>query len=721
MLGVTLLRSAHFRSQRVALPLGLALATAVAYGASGLAHTGGEWTAPLDDAYIYYQYAKTLAGGHPFAYIPGDLPTTGATSLLHLVLLAPWFLVGVRGAAAVAVTFAGGTLALAATLWLVRDLLEARAGRETALWGTLLFAASGPLAWGFLSGMELPLVHLLFVASCHALLTPASTRRRALLLSALALARPEGLLFPLALLAARLALPRLGPARAEAAEAPGSASDRRHPPPELSSTPALPSARALAIPVLVGLLPFALALLLTGTPSLQSLRAKALLFEGSTTPGEIVARGGAFFATVVKGLLGGGTAEPASALSANRWQVGTFFPPLFLGLFLVGVLPEAADEARRRHAGFFLPAVVWFFGGLLLESSLLPYPSHWNRYEMPFFPLFLIGSLLGATRLAAWIGEARGGGALLRGGLALALAWSLVGWATLAVGFGRNARDIRDQHVAAGRWIAANLPPAARVALNDAGALAYFGGRRVLDLLGLVSRGPTEPTNEGVGALYEYLEALPPDARPTHFAVYPDWFQLGDAGIFGQTLHTAPLFRPSIAGSPLPLTISAADWSLARSGDAPLTTPSGWRAVDALDVADLASEARHGYRFRRPGPGLPESEAHALAYAGEEGTRIADGGRLLAGGERFVASVRAGEETYLVARADGPFLLDVRANGARVGAWSHPGESGRWSEAGFRIPADRVTSTTLAIEIDTPVGFGQRGYRIYHYWLCQRG
>ena len=42
-----------------------------------------------------------------------------------------------------------------------------------------------------------------------------------------------------------------------------------------------------------------------------------------------------------------------------------------------------------------------------------------------------------------------------------------------------------------GRWIDANLPPASRVAINDAGALAYFGNRPVIDLIGLVSRGPT--------------------------------------------------------------------------------------------------------------------------------------------------------------------------------------------------------------------------------------
>lgn len=699
--------------------------SAAAYGTSGLLHTRGEWTAPLDDPYIYYRYAQSFAAGHPFSYQPGDPPTTGATSLLHLLLLVPWFLAGVRGSGAVVVTFAGAALCLAATLWLLRDLLERRAGREAALWGTFLYAASGPIAWGTFSGMEIPLVDLFLVASCRAILIPSSGRARALALAGLALSRPEGHLFALALLAlalgARAWRAWAGRARAAGDESPGDArgGDARGEPVR-SDTPPPPTPAALLLPAALGFLPFLLSLALTGTPSLQSLRAKALLFEGSTTAGELAARGADYFAFVVKGLFAGAEADPSGALSANRGQVGTFFPPLAFALFVLGVLPGAAEEARRARPAFFLPAAAWFFGGLLLESALLPYSSHWNRYEMPFFPLFLIGVVLGAERLRAWVGPERGGPALARGILGLFLAYSAVGWAQLAVGFGRNARDIHDQHVAAARWIDASLPPDARVAVNDAGALAYFGRRPILDLLGLVSRGPTDPVNEGAGALYEHLESLPAARRPTHFAIYPDWMRLSDSGLLGTPVHTAPLFRPSIAGSPQPLTIYPASWALAGSGERPLGLPPGWRVVDALDVADLASERRHAYRFRRPGPGLPESDALALAYAGEGAPRVADGGRLLAGGERFRAAVRPGVETFLVARTDGPFVLDVRVGGRRAGTWTYNGPQGVFSEGGFPIARELVVSPEAEISLEVPPALGQRGYRIFHYWVCQR-
>jgi len=51
--------------------------------------TGGELSLPLDDSFIYLQYARVIAQGHPFVYSPGNAPTTGATSLLWPFLLLP--------------------------------------------------------------------------------------------------------------------------------------------------------------------------------------------------------------------------------------------------------------------------------------------------------------------------------------------------------------------------------------------------------------------------------------------------------------------------------------------------------------------------------------------------------------------------------------------------------------------------------------------------------
>lgn len=55
-------------SQRLAVGILIASAVAVSvlFLASMLDYTGGGLSAPLDDSFIYFQYAKRLSEGHPF-------------------------------------------------------------------------------------------------------------------------------------------------------------------------------------------------------------------------------------------------------------------------------------------------------------------------------------------------------------------------------------------------------------------------------------------------------------------------------------------------------------------------------------------------------------------------------------------------------------------------------------------------------------------------------
>ena len=52
--------------------------------------------APLDDAYIHFQYAKQMALGQPWQYNSGDPISTGATSLIYPFLLAVAYRLGFR-------------------------------------------------------------------------------------------------------------------------------------------------------------------------------------------------------------------------------------------------------------------------------------------------------------------------------------------------------------------------------------------------------------------------------------------------------------------------------------------------------------------------------------------------------------------------------------------------------------------------------------------------
>src|SRR6266516_835546 len=77
-------------------PVTLLTAFLAAYTIRGVLAKCGHPAVPLDDAFIHFQYAKRLASGHFFSYVDGEGYSSGATSLLWPMLLAPLYLVGLR-------------------------------------------------------------------------------------------------------------------------------------------------------------------------------------------------------------------------------------------------------------------------------------------------------------------------------------------------------------------------------------------------------------------------------------------------------------------------------------------------------------------------------------------------------------------------------------------------------------------------------------------------
>ncbi len=146
-------------------PLLFAVWTALHTLASGrvfygymLKQTGGEWSAPLDDVFIHFDYARATALGHPFEWTVGNGYSSGNTSLTYPFVLAIGWWLGFTGrelmrwAALVAAMSVFGTL-LAARRLFVAD------GRDT--WGRVSSYLLAPIAlglgaldWSLWSGME---------------------------------------------------------------------------------------------------------------------------------------------------------------------------------------------------------------------------------------------------------------------------------------------------------------------------------------------------------------------------------------------------------------------------------------------------------------------------------------------------------------------------------------------------------------------------------------
>jgi hypothetical protein len=298
----------------------------------------------------------------------------------------------------------------------------------------------------------------------------------------------------------------------------------------------------------------------------------------------------------------------------------------------------------------------------------------------------------------------------------------LPGAAYFVVAYGRNCADIQFQHIELARRLRDGEPVHPRLlGTHDAGALAYFGDYRLLDIEGLVSPAFRHAARLGAGGIWEALERLPADARPDVLALYPSWYDRAFLAPH-RLLLAQRLFHPTIAGGN-PLNLYLADWSLAGKGDRPrdpaLADLLGTGTLMAdVDVADLESEDEASYRFH-----ILDGAYDSLIEQADapDGQAVLEGGRVISGWESFtVRDVRPGDDLLLVARASSPFRLRVEVDGAPAGRWMQESAApGSWRDVVYRIPEALVRRETIRVKLisDDP---HHSAYRAFHYWVYRR-
>jgi len=437
----------------------LALAVPLALFLARERQIAGAAGLPLDDSWIHLHFARNLAEGAGFAYNPG-VPVAGSTAPLWTLLLGLAFAV------------AGPSLLVAKILGVATAVAAAVATRQAALdWGATRLAAtgagvallwSGALAWGALSGMEVSLAALLVAAAlvAHARELVAGV---AVLVALAALARPEALV-----LAPLLALAR----------------------------PPLP--RRLAV---FGLVTVAVV-------------APAVVFSMSTVGAPVPATA---LSKVEGGLFGwfAGMREPFWVLLVGRpgeftraWVAWLASMHWLLPVALV--LAIALVWARQGRA-LGLPALAVVAHPLAM-ALLAPHQGpafQEGRYSIHLLPLALVV-------LAVALGAGRWRRAVVMLWLALALAQL----PSAADRYAWAVQNINAMQVHLGHWVDAHLPPRARLALNDVGAIAYFSRREVIDLMGLVTPDVLPYRRQGEDGVTRYLTRVCPD----YVIVFPTWF-----------------------------------------------------------------------------------------------------------------------------------------------------------------------------------------------------
>ena len=668
-----------------------------------LHQTGGTWSAPLDDVFIHFDYARSTYRGHPFEWSPGNGFSSGNTSVTYPFVLALGYLVPTFRDLAImrwAAIVAGGSVLY--FFYEVRRFFVPL-GRWAKYLVPPVVLSLGALDWSLVSGME-NAFHLgvfalatgrVFAAE-RALFRrrdiddvsdPSPPSRRP---------RPRFAAFVAGVACALLVLTRpesivcVGAFAVFVSARAGYHTRRSR----------LGLAMLVIAPSVVALFGQAVAnRMLTGEWSQAGALAKLALYHPYMSASDKWADWVSQITWVLARLLHHHFSDKAP------------FGYLVVALALVPLL-----DRRVRRYGLLLWAMV--IGWLLVVS--LNGQVRWQneRYTMAAVAFALVLAALGLATLVSRYGETlRGrigwGARLGVAALACALFWhhQLANFRDQVWFFARASRNILDQQVTAGRRLADLVPTPKRVLVGDAGALVYASDIHGLDLIGLGGYHDfpfARAGRLGLGASLELIERMPADERPDVMAIYPSWW--GDLPIFfGRYVDEVPVYGNVICGGSSKV-IYRADWDPLDRAGRPRTLGVGERIVTEVDVGDLMSERSRGYTLSKGAKGWVVFRV--LADPDDTSTDLFDAGRILAPGERETARVLLPNRgARLIARtaSEGPATVTVAIDGKDVGKLEvRPSSS--WIEPTIDLPDGLPPEATLELRAETT-------FTDFHVWI----
>jgi hypothetical protein len=405
---------------------------------------------PLDDAWIHQTYARNLGLRGEWSFLPGVV-SAGSTSPLWTGLLGIGYLLGMGP---YVWTYVCGFFSLWALAWAGEMIFRKQSNWTGQFpWMGAFLALEWHLVWAASSGMETILFSalILFVYYLFSF-DPPRWLAAGFVVSVAVWVRPDGitLLGPLGMMAL------LG----------GKGSSISLEKREERSITVLVSRRSLSnllragLGFVIGFVPYGLF---------------NLAISGHIWPNTLFAKQAEYAAHLQLPLL-----ERVGSLLA--------LPLVGAGVLLLPGVVYAFWRGMRERNWFFLALFLWWLGYNFVYSISLPLTYQHGRYLIPSMPVyFLLGGIGMAWLWRTWLAK-RAWRRLLRMGWVSGMGLLLA--AFLGIGAMTYAKDvaiIETEMVATAHWLEENIPPGARIAVHDIGAVGYFSGANILDTAGLIS------------------------------------------------------------------------------------------------------------------------------------------------------------------------------------------------------------------------------------------
>lgn len=536
-----------------------------------------EWSAPLDDVFIHFDFARSTARGHLFEWSAGNGYSSGGTSLLYPLVLSSGFWLGFRGEGLMYFAAIVACTSVFAALLASRRLFRSLPQYSTFFVPPLLLGV-GALDWSLFSGMEVAFLLAVWSISLVAWDDLLHDRlpgndvpfARAFFLGVangcLVLTRPEAIVVVLVF---------AGSAAVIVARTRGLR----------SGVTVFGLAAAMACFVLVAQ---AVAnRILTGDWSAAGAIVKLEVNDPRLSFSEVL---GAWVFHV---------RYQIGRVTGYHLADGLAWGSLF---WIVAALPLFFAKTRRQAILLWAQAILWVF--IVALNGQVRWQN--ERYTMPALAWMLLSAALGVGAVVTH-DFARFAKPRVYRACASVAVFALLG--TLAFRqvpkmrdqiwfFARASRNIHEQHVKVGRRIRREMQGVRRVLVGDAGAIPYASDLPALDIIGLGGYGKlpfARASRWGVAAAIELIQRIPNAERPDLMAIYPGWW--GDMPAWFGTPIDGVSVRGNVICGGLTKMIYQAHWEALDAGSSPSLLPDSDRVVDEADLGDLVSEAEHRYRI----------------------------------------------------------------------------------------------------------------------------
>jgi hypothetical protein len=361
---------------------------------------------------------------------------------------------------------------------------------------------------------------------------------------------------------------------------------------------------------------------------------------------------------------------------------------------------------------------------------------HFNRYLLFALPPLLVLSAAGMEGAAGLLSKAfptSRESAFKRLGVVASI-FGLLSVARFALVYADFAATTYRKDEALFDFIRTRLPADATF-LSNGVAIEYRTGRRSLNLSGVVTPGFAEilPVETEASA-FEMLSRPEVLKLPSFFIAQEAYVESSPA--WGALVGGPPVFvTASLDGAEFAIYPTRADLVGRQRGLIRVEPPAAWALVDSLDVADPVDERLHDYRFSSSVGTRSLFAALKLdKYDGagrNAGTEVADGGRVILGGEEIRLATPQAGDLMVVMRTNGSPPARVRhASGERRvdlamsetvlrmatskgrTDWMRRTLEPGWNEVVYRVPAALLEGRVTRLRVE-----GR--YAPFAYWVFQ--